>query len=173
MSELELIHYDAGFTYDPTRVYTPEDRHGCGKPVGLWVSVKGDDDWWWWCHDRAGDDDEPFEAESFAHAYRVHLAPGHNVLHIQSGQELEEFHTAYAAPTEFEDHMAEHFGHFGEEFLRLRWPIDWAKVALDCQGLIIAPYQWNHRLSMMWYYGWDCSSGCIWDLSAIKSVEEI
>ena len=37
-------------------------------------------------------------------------------------------------------------------------------------GIIISPYQWDCRLALEsgWYYGWDCSSGCIWDISCIQ-----
>jgi hypothetical protein len=51
--------------------------------------------------------------------------------------------------------------------------IDWSKVAAKHQGIIIAPYCYARRLTYhtAWYYGWDCASGCIWDLKAIQSVE--
>jgi hypothetical protein len=26
------------------------------------------------------------------------------------------------------------------------------------------------RMGLMWYYGWDCASGCIWDTSVIERV---
>ena len=31
------------------------------------------------------------------------------------------------------------------------------------------------RLDMetRWYYGWDCASGCVWDASAVQSVEPL
>ena len=50
--------------------------------------------------------------------------------------------------------------------------IRWQDVALDYQGILIAPYQWSLRLDkdFRWYYMWDCASGCIWDLSAIASL---
>jgi hypothetical protein len=51
--------------------------------------------------------------------------------------------------------------------------IDWKKVKKHYKGIIISPYQWKLRLDtrVFWYYGWDCSSGCIWDLSCITNVE--
>ena len=53
--------------------------------------------------------------------------------------------------------------------------IDWAEVASKYDGIIISPYQWSLRLDMemMWYYGWDCASGCIWNISAIKELKEV
>lgn len=35
-----------------------------------------------------------------------------------------------------------------------------SKIGIDFMGHI-------------WLYGWDCSSGCIWDKEAIKSIEEV
>ena len=50
-------------------------------------------------------------------------------------------------------------------------PINWPAVAERYGGILITPYQWSHRMSLHWYCGWDCASGCVWDLSQIKSVE--
>ena len=25
-------------------------------------------------------------------------------------------------------------------------------------------------MKLLWYHGWDCASGCIWDLKAIDSI---
>ena len=48
--------------------------------------------------------------------------------------------------------------------------MDWGYLATQYQGLIIAPYLWDLRLfGPAWYYGWDCASGCIWDLTAVES----
>jgi hypothetical protein len=48
--------------------------------------------------------------------------------------------------------------------------IDWARIQEQYGGLIIAPYQWSVRLDFLWYYGWDCASACLWDLTVIQSV---
>ena len=49
------------------------------------------------------------------------------------------------------------------------------KVMLDrrVDGIIIAPYQWYCRMTVDWYYTWDCASGCIWNLDAIESVNAV
>lgn len=51
--------------------------------------------------------------------------------------------------------------------------IDWQKVSRQYDGIIIAPYQWEHRLSSDWYYPWDCASGCIWNGKAIQTIVPI
>lgn len=48
--------------------------------------------------------------------------------------------------------------------------IDWQAVASDHDGIIISPYNWPARHEMIWYYPWDCASGCIWNADAITSI---
>lgn len=118
-----------------------------GKPAGLWVSVDGHDDWPHWC-----------AAEEFsigAYRYRVTLAPGANILRLTCAADLDEFTAAYGVPDALHTSCL---------------AIDWDRVALPYQGLLIAPYVWQRRFELMWYYGWDCASGVIWDRSAIESV---
>jgi len=162
----ELIHYTAeGFTYDPERIYDLDsDRHGYLKPVGLWVSVKGADDWESWC--RA----EGYGLDELAVAHRVRLVEGANILRITSGEGIDEFHRLYSTPGGDDSY----YQGFSEEYRRRQYSMDWDKVAADYQGLIIAPYQWSHRLrGPHWYYGFDCASGCIWDLKAVKEVQRL
>jgi hypothetical protein len=58
---------------------------------------------------------------------------------------------------------------------RLTLPIyiDWLRVAQKSAGIIIAPYIWERRLHLPWYYGWDCASGCVWDAAAVLSVKRL
>jgi hypothetical protein len=85
--------------------------------------------------------------------YTVTLSPTANILHVKSKKALENFARNFFLDSPY-------------------YPsIDWNKVAEEYQGIIIAPYRWEHRLDMMWYYGWDCASGCIWDSKAIERVE--
>lgn len=115
------------------------------KPSGFWVSVdEAGDGWADWC--RA----EQFRLESLSAVQTVTLASDSKVLWIKTAGELAEF---------------------DQKFQLGRWDgVDWPRVAQSYQGIIIAPYQWRHRNNLMWYYGWDCASGCIWDTAAIQSV---
>lgn len=126
------------------------------KPVGLWVSVDGEDDWIWWC--RA----EGFGLERLTHAHRVTLAKNARVLRLAGANELDAFTAEYGGLGP--DYMPEHLKSLC---------IDWWRVAAGYQGVIIAPYCYERRLNLSWYYPWDCASGCIWDASAIASVEPI
>lgn len=50
--------------------------------------------------------------------------------------------------------------------------IDWQRVAKDHKGIIFKQYFPSARMKYRWYYSWDVASGCVWDASAIKQVEQ-
>lgn len=154
----DLMHYTSRpLEFDPARQYIQKDLRTFGKPVGFWVSVSGEDDWPSWCRG------EEFGLNCLQFAQQVTLAAAANVLWISSGDDIDAFHEKWSIETEFERRYGTHGS----------WPIDWHKVALRYDGLIIAPYQYSRRFSPDWYYGWDCASGCIWNLAAIASVESV
>lgn len=45
---------------------------------------------------------------------------------------------------------------------------DWSKVAKDFAGVEVRPGVWRTAFS-----GWDVPSGCVWDASAVLSVERL
>jgi hypothetical protein len=116
------------------------DGVGAYKPAGFWYEVDGD--WRRWC-----------EAEDFGYGSHLHSVSLNNcnVLLIDSLGKLDDFHGEYniAKPI---------------SLTYLHLTIDWPKVAALYDGIEIAPYRWERRLThdFMWYYGWDCASGVIW-----------
>jgi hypothetical protein len=81
--------------------------------------------------------------------------PAAKVLHLKTPVEILEFQETYCVAHPI-----------------MRSPgIDWGRVAEQYHGIVIAPYQWSLRLDLMWYYGWDCASGCIWDTWIVERVE--
>lgn len=52
--------------------------------------------------------------------------------------------------------------------------IDWERVSKDHKGIIVRQYFPKYRMNPQyrWYYSWDIASGCVWDASAIKQVEQ-
>lgn len=155
---MRLQHFtDRPFTLDTTRVY---QQLGCGftfdKPRGLWVSVAGPADWPTWCRG------EDFHVDSLRHVADIELAADHRVRVITTVAELDGFTRAYQAPPSPRLH-------------RLTPGIDWHQVTRDHDGLIVATwlYDWSWTLSddpRAWLWGWDCTSGCIWNLDAIATV---
>lgn len=53
--------------------------------------------------------------------------------------------------------------------------IDWGRVSKDHKGVIIREYFPKYRMNpyYRWYYSWDIASGCVWDASAIRQVEQV
>lgn len=139
---------DEEITLDKARVYEQSIHF---KPRGFWFSVKGDDDWPTLCRS------EDFWIERLEVCHEVVLADGWDILHISTPQGLLD--------------LTERFGEKLHPNID-RLYINWAKVAEEYDGIIIDPYQWGLRLDdrVFWYYSWDCSSGVIWNLEAIKSL---
>jgi hypothetical protein len=149
MADLTFSHYTAEpFTLDRDRVYQqggPEG--GFFKPKGLWLSVDGEYDWPSWC--RA----ERFLEGTLRHRTPMRLREDANVLRLSTLEELRAFSAEHARPA-----------FPGAEIMT---EIDWSVIAERYDGIVIAPYRWDCRLDLMWYYGWDCASGCIWNLDAL------
>jgi hypothetical protein len=53
--------------------------------------------------------------------------------------------------------------------------INWKEVAQDHSGIVIKKYFDEYRMDTThaWYYTWDAASGCVWDNTAISSVEQV
>lgn len=127
------------------------------KPNGLWVSVEGDDyennyNWKQWCQL------EGYALEHLSFCYEIILKENSNLLYLENKKDI--FDLAKKYPFKTRDWDPEYDS----------YQINWSEIKKNYQGIIITPYQWDCRLALesSWYYGWDCSSGCIWDLDAIK-----
>jgi hypothetical protein len=96
--------------------------------------------------------------ENLTYSYEVILNDNSNILYIETVEQLYTFTKKYPMKTKGYD--ADDDTH----------QLNWFQVKKEYQGIIISPYQWDCRMAMesCWYYGWDCSSGCIWDLKCIK-----
>jgi hypothetical protein len=137
-------------------------RKGYGKPNGFWVSDDSDHGWADWCLA------EEFRLDGLRYRHRVTLSESANILGIHNGEQLEVFHEIYSVEDEFSRSFNRSYDYHDKKHY---WPINWHAVAEKYDGIIITPYLWSHRLDgPSWYYGWDCASGCIWNLAAIESV---
>lgn len=124
------------------------------KPRGFWVSVDSDEtNWRAWC------EEQDFHTHALENVHEVTLRADANVLLIESASALDEFTGAFSEPLP-------KAGPYALTYIR------WHRVAALWSGIIIAPYQWSRRLrtGSEWYYGWDCASGCIWDVSVIERI---
>jgi hypothetical protein len=159
---MKLIHYtDKPFNLEP-RKYDHADVYWKNKPRGLWVSVEGEYDWKWWC------EAEEFALEDLVVSYEVKLKKDANILLLSIEEEILSLTTKYPFIKPQWDNLKDRRFYEGFE-------INWTKIAENYQGIIISPYIWPCRLDMRcnWYYGWDCASGCLWDLSCIEEFQLI
>ena len=120
------------------------------KPVGLWYSL--DDEWaeWCWCS-------MPQWITKYSHYLEVDLS---RILVIETPEDLQKF----------EDE-------FSIQIRQSRFrSLNWKSVAEKYSGIEIRNYHQlkSHRdasyLARLWFYGWDISGGCVWDLSCIKTI---
>ena len=152
---LRLEHFSAEPIGRLDPLWDRYSRYGGAKPPGLWVSVAGEYSWDQWCHA------EEFRLERLLVRIPVELNPGANILHVEGEASFAKLVTIYGYnpyPT---------LGGY-----RDRQP-DWDKMKDDYDGIVISPYLWSQRLDAMWYYGWDCASGCIWNLKSISLGEPV
>lgn len=151
---MRLIHYSPNpFTLERRAVQQDDPRNFTMKPRGLWVSV--DDAWYVAALEMFGDD-------NLKHASLITLSPEARILYLKTVGDIDHFTEQYTIDAD-------------ERFQILGRAIDWPTVAKEYQGIVIAPYQFRRRLTphTFWYYGWDCASGCIWDVDAIATVEPL
>lgn len=151
---MRLLHYSGKPLGDVLSCGQDLRLASYAKPHGLWVSVEGSDDWPHWCQS------EDFRVDSLRVVHEIVLGLDAKVLRLACVEELDAFAREFGAFDSTIPNTMFAIGH----------AIDWPRVAQKYQGIIIAPYIWERRLQAMWYYGWDCASGCIWDASAIASV---
>lgn len=118
------------------------------KPEGLWYALNNE--WIEWCNGN-----QPEWIKSNNIDIEVDLS---KILVIETIDQLKYF------SDKFSNEIAFKIKH-----------IDWKKVSDQYSGIEIQNYhemKWNKRFNFFtatWFYGWDVSSGCIWDLSIIKS----
>lgn len=110
--------------------YRKQDRdvHEYSKPNGFWITVDGDDGWKDFCLS------EGFNLGALSHRHEVEIDEA-RMLILRSAAEVMDFARRYRpSPAK----RTRSFGDHG---------IEWAAVARDYAGIIIAPYQWSLRLA--------------------------
>ncbi len=129
------------------------------KPIGFWVSVEDfEDDQTW----KSGCEAENFQLEGLDYKYLINLKDGAKIINLQTSYEIIDFGIKYR-----KNKPTENAGAY--DYI---YEIKWSEVMKIADGIIIAPYDWSLRLKLIttWYYGWDCASGCIWNLDAIDTL---
>ncbi len=126
--------------------------HSHIKPCGLWYEFDGS--WRDWCQSEMPD----WIANRWL--YRVETDPSCNILRIEGVEQFLLFNQEYLTKTALAVAMEEQ----GISPSRMERGIEWRRVAERYDGIEINPYLWHfrHNMDTMWYYGWDCASGCLW-----------
>lgn len=165
----KLYHYSSDPIEELKQNFHDRHRREFGlfqKPHGVWISIEDfgeeDSNWKSWCIA------EGFNLEGLKYKYSISIREGARILYMSTIEELDAFSLKYAGndPSEFKRYSA----HIDQR--PYIYIIDWQSVMSEYDGIMIAPYRWDCRLlnpTTAWYYGWDCSSGCIWNMQAIKS----
>jgi len=135
------------------RFLKPKNRSLEIKPIGLWYSVGSS--WIDWCigneYNGIGN-----------YIYEVHINMKSNMLLIDTKDKIFEFSNNYKRTDGFYKELSTSH-------------IEWARVMNNYDGIEINPYYEDMRLSynLLWYYGWDVPSGCIWNKEAKNKINLI
>lgn len=143
MKDVVLTHYsDALLPPLKPRGVSPSQPQF--KPHGLWVGVG--ESWREWC------ESEQYNLGGFKYKYIVEVLDWSDVLVLDTKASMHKFNRQYKIGGTY-------------DFL-----VNWPRVVDKYKGILITPY--HHRLrphdQFLWYYGWDCASGCFWDPSILK-----
>ncbi|MBN2242050.1 MAG: hypothetical protein JW793_05115 [Acidobacteria bacterium] len=147
-------------------------QSGHPKPNGLWFDVDGS--WKRWCEAAR------FRLQGLRYRHIVTVLDASRVLFLGKAEQIDLFTQRYGhnlsghiqplqSPEEI-DAFARRYGRdllsdILEQFSRY---IQWSEVAKKYAGIIIKPYFTKRSRNHLWYYGWNCSGGCIWDTSIIR-----
>ena len=126
------------------------------KPYGLWYGFG--DQWINWVRDNVPE----WEGK---YLYRIIFPQSKKIAKLNSQDTILEFNEKYMSDyfiKMFGKHNANKFGPVVGSTM-----MDWPKVARDYDGIEIYPYIGRMRHELIWYYGWEVSSGCIWNLSDV------
>ena len=117
------------------------------KPNGLWYGFGKE--WLDWI-------DSEMPEWKGEHIYKVNVNTS-NILQIKDYLEIENFTKEYLRRV---------------QTLPSTFFIDWNRISLKYDGIEINPYMWKYRHELLWYYGWDIASGCVWNLDKV-TIEKL
>lgn len=146
-------------------------QSGHPKPNGFWFDV--DDSWKEWCEAAR------FRPERLRFFHEVTLLDLSRVLFLKTAEDIDRFTREYGhdlsahieplqgpeARREFADRYGcDLFGDIRRHFSSY---ILWGEVAKRHAGIVIHPYIPERSATYLWYAGWNCAGGCVWDLAVM------
>ncbi len=147
-------------------------QSGHPKPNGLWFDVN--ESWKRWCEVTQ------FHLEDLRYRHIVTIRDASRILFLRNAKDIDRFTRAYGRnlsghiqllqSTEDINTFMRQYGQdlFGDIQRQFSNYIMWQEVAGKYSGIIVDPYSRARSLTYLWYYGWNCAGGCIWDTRAIR-----
>jgi len=147
-------------------------QSGHPKPNGLWFDVNGS--WKQWCGAAE------FRMEGLRYRHTVSILDTSQILFLRKAKDIDLFTREYGhnlsglfqplQSSEDLDSFAHEYGSdlFADIVGQFSNYIMWEEVAGKYSGIIINPYFRSRSQTCLWYYGWNCAGGCIWDTDVIR-----
>lgn len=147
-------------------------QQGHPKPNGFWFDV--DESWKRWCIATE------FGLGDLRYRHAVSIMDSSRILILRSSKETDAFTREYGRNFSGNiqllqsageaDTFARQYGRdlFSEIRKQFSSYIMWDAVAEKYAGIIIDPYSRAASRTHLWYYGWNCAAGCVWDTSVIR-----
>jgi len=134
------------------------------KPNGIWYSCYGG--WLEWAADEM-----PDRLYKYIHEMNINRNTQTDILHpdtdkilvVRTIKDFDEFHKLYKSSS-VPGLRRRRKG----DIITDKNRINWKRVARDYGGIEICPFI-KKRINHMWYNMWDVASGCVWNISIIKS----
>ncbi len=147
-------------------------QSGHPKPNGLWFDVNGS--WKRWC------EAVQFRLEDLRCCHTVTILDTSRVLFLRNEKDIDVFTRQYGrdisshiqplqSPEDLNAFARQYRSDlFGDILGQFSNYIMWGEVAETYSGIIINPYSRARSQTYLWYYGWNCAGGCIWDTSVVR-----
>lgn len=146
----------------------------CGhpKPNGLWFDIN--ESWKRWCT-AAG-----FRLESLRYRQAVTILDASRIRFLRNARDIDVFTRTYGhnlsghiRPLQSPKNITAFARQYGSDLFsdilgQFSNYILWEEVAEQHSGIVIDPYSRARSKTYLWYYGWNCAGGCIWDTSVIR-----
>ncbi len=146
-------------------------QSGHPKPNGLWFDVN--ESWKRWCEAAQ------FRLENLRYRHTVTILDTSQILFLRNAKDIDIFtreyghnlsgHIKLLQSIQDLEAFSRQYGSnlFCDIQKQFSNYIMWGEVAEKHSGIIIDPYSRARSLTYLWYYGWNCAGGCIWDTSVI------
>lgn len=147
-------------------------QKGHPKPNGLWFDVNGS--WKRWC------EAVQFHLEDLRCRHTVTILDASRVLFLRNAKDVDIFTRQYGhdisghiKPLQTSEDRNAFTRQYGSDLFsdiqrQFSNYIMWEEITEKYSGIIVDPYFHAKSQTYLWYHGWNCAGGCIWDTSVIR-----